>query len=293
MNAISQPGLLRHPRLDSKVYHQLTPMDAGWESLSFCAVRLNSGEEFEHSTRDEECVVVILGGRCTISTSRGEWKHVGRRPNVFSGMPHGLYLSRNTEMRLLSESGGVDFALGWCPVDQDFPTRLITPDQISVELRGGGNASRQINSIVPPSSPGQRMIAVEVYTPPGNWSSYPPHKHDMHRVDANGTLLEADLEEVYFYKIDRPEGFAVQRIYTEDGSIDETVVARTDDLVLIPRGYHPVAAAPGYPVYYLNLLAGSAKSLASADDPAYSWVKKSWPPLDPRVPVVSLEMERP
>jgi 5-deoxy-glucuronate isomerase len=135
------------------------------------------------------------------------------------------------------------------------------------------------------------MIAVEVYTPPGNWSSYPPHKHDHHRTDGRGALLEADLEEVYFYKIDRPDGFAIQRIYTDDRTLDRTIVATNDDLVLIPGGYHPVAAAPGYTVYYLNFLAGSAKSLASADDPAHAWVKQAWPPLDPRLPLVSLSAE--
>jgi 5-deoxy-glucuronate isomerase len=291
MNTIRQFDLLRKPRPDPRIYHQLTSADAGWESLNFCAVRLKPGEEYDHSTRDHECVLVVLGGTCTVSSSRGTWKNIGRRPDVFSGMPYGLYLPRNTDVRVSVEATGVDLALGWCPADKDFPARLVTPDQIAVELRGGGNASRQINSIVPPSSPGQRMMAVEVYTPPGNWSSYPPHKHDHHRVDGSGALLEADLEEVYFYKIDRPEGFAIQRIYTDDRTLDRTIVATNDDLVLIPRGYHPVAAAPGYTVYYLNFLAGSAKSLASADDPAYAWVKQAWPPLDPRVPLVSLSAE--
>ena len=134
-------------------------------------------------------------------------------------------------------------------------------------------------------------MVVEVYTPSGNWSSYPPHKHDEHRVDSQGNLLEADLEEIYFYKIDRPEGFAYQRIYTPDGRIDDLVLARDSCAVLSPEGYHPVVSAPGYTTYYLNFLAGSAQSLAATDDPQYTWVKDTWVAQDPRLPVVTMQME--
>jgi 5-deoxy-glucuronate isomerase len=131
---------------------------------------------------------------------------------------------------------------------------------------------------------------VEVYTPAGNWSSYPPHKHDQRILDASGNLLEADLEEIYFYKINRPEGYAYQRIYTDDHRLDELIMAGDNHLVLSPEGYHPVVAAHGYNVYYLNILAGSDQSLASSDDPAFKWVKDSWKIMDPRLPLVSLKM---
>jgi 5-deoxy-glucuronate isomerase len=184
-------------------------------------------------------------------------------------------------------------AHGWAPTDEDHAPRLVTPDDVEVELRGGGQASRQINRIVPPGFACHRLVCVEVYTPGGNWSSYPPHKHDEHRVGPDGVLLEADLEEIYFYKIDRPGGFALQRVYTGDGRLDETVAAATDDVVLVPEGYHPVSAPPGYTVYYLNFLAGSAQSLAATDDPAHAWVKASFARagLDPRVPVVTRDMD--
>jgi 5-deoxy-glucuronate isomerase len=132
---------------------------------------------------------------------------------------------------------------------------------------------------------------VEVYTPSGNWSSYPPHKHDVHRVDAAGRILEADLEEVYFYKLDRAEGYAIQRVYTADRRLDEVMLARNNDVVLVPEGYHPVASAHGYTTYYLNFLAGSAQSLANSDDPEHAWIKETWTSKDPRVPVVTMEME--
>jgi 5-deoxy-glucuronate isomerase len=176
-------------------------------------------------------------------------------------------------------------------VTADYPPRLVTPEQVAAEIRGGGNASRQINSLLPPGFPCQRLVAVEVYTPSGNWSSYPPHKHDVHREDAAGRLLEADLEEIYFYKYDRPEGYAYQRVYTADGRRDDLLRPRADDLVLVPEGYHPVVSAHGYTTYYLNFLAGSAQSLANSDDPAYAWIKETWAEQDPRLPVVSLAME--
>ena len=148
------------------------------------------------------------------------------------------------------------------------------------------NASRQINSILPPGFDCQRFVVVEVYTPGGNWSSYPPHKHDIHRVDDNGKVIEADLEEIYFYKLDRPEGYAYQRVYTDDRHIDAVMMAQNHDMVLVPEGYHPVVSAHGYTTYYLNFLAGSAQSLANADDPAYAWVKETWTGIDPRLPIV-------
>ena len=151
---------------------------------------------------------------------------------------------------------------------------------------------------MPPGFDCHRLIVVEVFTPAGNWSSYPPHKHDEHRVSPSGAVLEADLEEVYFYKFGRlgdlaasTGGYAYQQVYTADGRLNSLVQARHDDVVLVPEGYHPVAAAPGYHCYYLNILAGSAQSLANFDDPALAWVKAAWPPLDPRLPLVNFAME--
>src|SRR4030095_2487659 len=206
-------------------------------------------------------------------------------------MPTALYLPIETEFRVRAETD-CEIAFCFSRAEEKFPARLIAPEEIEVEVRGGANATRQINHILKPEFPAQRLLLVEVYTPSGNWSSYPPHKHDVHRVDPSGTLLEADLEETYFYKIDRPEGYAIQRVYTADSRINETMVARSNDVVLVPEGYHPVASAHGYTTYYLNFLAGSAQSLANTDDPEHAWIKATWNTKDPRVPVVTLEMER-
>jgi 5-deoxy-glucuronate isomerase len=253
---------------------------------------MKRGEEWGASTGESEYGLVVLGGVCTVRSSRGEWAKIGRRPNVFAGMPYGLYLPPDTKFSVRALSADLDLAYGWCRAKAGHPPRLVTPQDSAIEIRGGGNATRQINSIFPPGFSCEHLVTVEVYTPPGSWSSYPPHKHDVHRVNERGQLIEADLEEVYFYKQDRPQGYAVQRVYTADGRLDETLVACDNDIVLVPEGYHPVGSAPGYTTYYLNFLAGSAQSLANADDPEHAWIKETWKEKDPRVPVVTLAMEK-
>jgi 5-deoxy-glucuronate isomerase len=246
---------------------------------------------WDFETRESELALVVLGGTCQVSSNRGTWMDVGRRPHVFAGMPYTLFLPPETRFTLKATSEQLDIAYGWCAAREVYPARLVSPADVEIEIRGGGNVTRQINKMIPPGFPCSRLVVVEVYTPSGNWSSYPPHKHDEHIVDEMGNLLEADLEEVYFYKIDRPEGFAYQRIYTPGRSIDELVLARDNHLVLSPQGYHPVVAAPGYNCYYLNMLAGSAQSLAASDDPEHTWVKETWKDKDPRLPLVSMKME--
>ncbi|MDR7422434.1 MAG: 5-deoxy-glucuronate isomerase [Armatimonadota bacterium] len=269
---------------------RVTAADAGWELLGMEVRRLADGDTWEHETGDCEAALVVLGGRCAVRSSRGSWPTIGRRPHVFAGLPYALYLPRRTAFTLRA-AGAVEVAHAWAPTDAAHLARLITPAETEIEIRGGNNATRQITNIIPPGFDCDRLVCVEVYTPGGNWSSYPPHKHDVHRTDAAGRVVEADLEEFYYYKFDRPTGFAVQRIYTTDGSLDVTVTARTDDIVLVPEGYHPVSAAYGYTCYYLNFLAGSAQSLANSEDVAHAWVKGTWTARDPRVPVVTMEME--
>lgn len=268
------------------VFAEVSAQQAGWQYLNMASRRFVQGQRWEHATGAYEYVHVVLGGVCNIYTSQGDFLQVGQRAHVFDGLPYALYLSRGVDFAIEALTDGLEIASCWVPVEHDYPAQLISPQDCPIELRGGGNASRQITSIIPAGFDCQRLVCVEVYTPGGNWSSYPPHKHDIHRVDAQGELLEADLEEIYFYKHDRPEGFAYQRVYTDDRRIDELMFARHHDMVLVPEGYHPVASPPGYTTYYLNFLAGSAQSLANVDDPDYAWVKNAWPPLDPRLPIV-------
>ncbi|MBI4902075.1 MAG: 5-deoxy-glucuronate isomerase [Acidobacteria bacterium] len=253
--------------------------------LSFLNRKMKPGERQEGDTGNRELGLVVLGGQCSVTSSQGEWKGIGRRPNVFSGMPYALYLPIGTRFTVTAESE-CDLAFCFCRADQSHPPRLITPADIEMEIRGAANATRQINKIIRPEFDAHRLLVVEVYTPSGNWSSYPPHKHDVHNPPG-----EVDLEEIYYYRIDRPEGYAIQKVYTGDRRLDETISVRDGEMVLVPEGYHPVVAAHGYNVYYLNALAGSARSMAASDDPDYQWVKETWRDKDPRVPVVTMEME--
>jgi 5-deoxy-glucuronate isomerase len=285
-------ALLVRPRSTGGEYHHVTPESAGWEHLHFSARRMKRGEEWRADTGDFEYGLVILGGTCSVRSSRGEWEKIGRRPNVFTGMPYALYLPARTTFSVTASSVELDLACGCCRSEGNHPPQLVTPEKVPIEIRGGGNATRQINSIFPPGFNCHRLVVVEVYTPPGNWSSYPPHKHDVHRLNTAGQLIEADLEEIYFYKLDKASGYAIQRVYTSDLRIDEVIVARDRDVVLVPEGYHPVASAHGYTTYYLNFLAGSAQSLANMDDPEHVWIKQTWKEKDPRVPLVTLAMEQ-
>jgi 5-deoxy-glucuronate isomerase len=260
----------------------VTPESTGFEYLTMRIRKMSRGEKFSSETGACELGLVVLGGRCSVESTAGSWLNFGSRAHVFDGLPTALYLPVNIEFTVVAETD-CEIALCFSRAEEKFPAALVTPDEIEVEIRGGANATRQINHILKPEFPAQRLLLVEVYTPSGNWSSYPPHKHDVHSPPE-----EVDLEELYYYKVDRIEGYAIQRVYTPDGRIDQTLTVRDGQMVLIPEGYHPVVAAHGYNVYYLNALAGSARSMAATDDPAYAWVRETWKDKDPRVPLVTL-----
>jgi len=277
---------------DPDLIVSITPERAGWEYISFQARKLARGQSWSFNTGESELAIVNLSGAYAVRSNRGQWTGLGGRENVFTGAGHVLYLPRGTELIVTAEHAG-EFAVAWAPTDEDHEPLLIRPEEVPVSVRGGDHVTRQINDLLPPGSPVHRLVLVEVYTPSGNWSSYPPHKHDMHIEDANGTLVEADLEEVYFYKFDRPEGYAFQRVYTEERSpmhlagnpIDAVCVPENNCAVIVPEGHHPVASPPGYTTYYLNVLAGSAQSLANQDDPRHTWVKETYSTVDPRLPL--------
>jgi 5-deoxy-glucuronate isomerase len=295
MNRDPKYPLLVKPDDGSGKYQHLTNQEAGWELLNFGARTLNRKEKWKHNTGENEMLIVLLGGKFSIQTDAGSWITEKSRKNVFSGLPHAVYLSRHQEFTLMAESEILDIAYGWCSTDQDHPIQFIDPhkvNELGIEIRGGDNATRQINGILPPGSDCHHLVSVEVYTPSGNWSSFPAHKHDTRKVDVNNRVLEARLEETYFYKIDKPQGYAIQQVYTDDRSLDEIAVARNNDIVMVPRGYHPVVAGHGYNVYYLNFLTGSDQSLANSDDPDHAWIYNSWKGRDPRIPMVGIEMNK-
>ena len=294
MNRDKKCSLIARQIPDDSIYQSITNLEAGWELLNFEARILKRDDQLVRNTGNHEMLIVLMGGNFSVKSDSGSWKTVNGRKDVFSGLPHGLYLPPDTTFTLTAESDILDIACSWVLSDQHYPAQFITPDDVEkmgIEYRGGDNASRQINRLLPPGSACHRLVCVEVYTPSGNWSSFPAHKHDERRVDPiSGKLLEAKLEEIYFYKIDKPQGFALQKVYTDNRSLDEIAEAHNNDVVLIPKGYHPVIAGHGYNVYYLNFLAGSDQSLASYDDPDHKWIYGTWKGMDPRIPMVTREM---
>jgi 5-deoxy-glucuronate isomerase len=288
-NILVKPNLCPH---DPDLILSITPEQAGWDYISFQVRKLARNQTWSFATGENELALVNLSGRYAVTSNQGRWSGIGTRKDVFAGAAHALYLPRRTEFTVCAEEGG-EFAVTWVPTNQDRDPWLIRPEEVAINLRGGDNVSRQINDLLPSDSPVHRLVLVEVYTPSGNWSSYPPHKHDVHIEDDQGKLIEADLEEVYFYKIDPAEGYAYQRVYTDEASplhkagypIDALVRAEDNSAVLVPEGYHPVVSAPGYTTYYLNVLAGSAQTLANQDDPTFTWVKETYQHADKRLPL--------
>jgi len=289
-----EKSLVVHPgrSKDADVLVEVIPKQVGWEKINFQARKLAAGHTWTATLMDKEAALIVLSGILDVDSNKGSWKNIGKRENVFSGLPYALYLPIKTKFTVHAIAD-CEFAVAQVPAEREFPAHLIKPDDVRVEIRGGDHATRQINSIIPPDFPCQHLVVVEVYTPGGNWSSFPPHKHDLRKIDEQGTLVEADLEEIYFYKIDKPEGFALQRVYTGSDSplqqagkgFDVSVVLKENDVVLVPEGYHPVSSPPGYLTYYLNVLAGSDQVLTAQDDPDYQWIKETYQSVDPRLPI--------
>ena len=261
--------------LRAGTWEQVSPESAGWRYLYF-GVR---DGPFSSQTGDAEIALVPLAGRCRVEAEGESWE-LGGREDVFAGMPWALYLPRDTAYQVEAE-GEIAICGALCETRRE-PV-LVRPEDVEIEVRGSGNATRQINHIVKPEFPAERLLIVEVFTPAGNWSSYPPHKHD--EDNAPGEVV---LEETYYFRTRAPEAFAVQRLYSPRHGLDVTETVRHGDVMLVPYGYHTTAAAHGYDLYYLNALAGDARSMASADDPALHWIREAWADLepDPRVPLV-------
>lgn len=284
--------MLRKLPSDQPIYQRMLSADAGWEHLNFEARTMGHGESWEGNTGECEYGFILLSGNFSAYTNKGEWHTEHGRDSVFNGMAHTLYLPAHTQFRIVAKSETLDLAAGWCKSYNDTQAKFKSPGEVAVEIRGGGNATRQINSLIEPGFGSSRLVAVEVYTPAGNWSSYPAHKHDERKISPEGVLLEADLEEFYFFRFNHPNAYAIQHVYNSDRSINELMQLQDRHLVMVPEGYHPVVAAHAYPCYYLNFLAGSDQSLANTPDPDHEWIFSTWTDRDERVPMVTSEMNK-
>jgi 5-deoxy-glucuronate isomerase len=269
-------------------WDEITPESAGW---TYCGLRVVRAGELRFETGDTEVAVLPLAGSAVVEVDGLRFELAGR-DSVFDRVTDWVYLPIGADARL---SGDGELALASARAERRFEPAYVPAADVPVEIRGAGSATRQVVNFLAPGAfdAVDRLIAVEVLTPDGNWSSYPPHKHD----DTPGSL--ANNEEIYYFRVGRAgssrtsaDGFALHRTYTADGSIDATVVVRDGDVFLVPRGYHgPSVAAPGYPLYYLNVMAGPnpERTMAIVDDEPYAWVRSSWDgmPVDPRVPMIA------
>jgi 5-deoxy-glucuronate isomerase len=264
----------------------ITPESAGWGFSGLRVLELDAGERRRLESGDDELIVLPLSGACDVEVGREGWALSGRA-GVFEGVTDFLYVPRDARLEISSRSGG-RFALPSARAQRRLPIRYVAAADVPVELRGAGQASRQVNNFCAPEAlEADRLIAVEVLTPAGNWSSYPPHKHDEDRPGE-----ETVLEEIYYYEVARG-GFGYQRVYGSGPGreIDICTEVRSGDAIVMPHGYHgPSMAAPGYDLYYLNVMAGPGeRAWRFTDDPAHAWIRETWAgrEVDPRLPMTS------
>jgi 5-deoxy-glucuronate isomerase len=264
---------------------RITPEDALWGYAGLRVLDLSSpGATYEGGTGEDEMVVLPLAGSCSVDSDAGGAELAGR-PDVFSAVTDCAYVPRECAFSIATAGGG-RFALATARANQRLPFRHVAASEVGVELRGAGACSRRVHNFgTPDVLDADRLIACEVFTPAGNWSSYPPHKHDSERPG------ESVLEEIYYYEVaDGPvgPGLAYQRVYgTAERPADVLTEVRSGDVVIVPHGWHgPSMAVPGYDLYYLNVMAGPGRrEWLTSDDPAHSWVREQWKDeqVDPRV----------
>jgi 5-deoxy-glucuronate isomerase len=267
---MAQSKLLVHPsRATDGVGHRITPESAGWGYVGFETRTLQQGAESELDTDEKELCVVILSGKARVTADGFVSGAIGERKSVFDGLPWSVYLPPHSAAGLEAATD-CELALCSAPATGKLKARVIAPKDVETFTRGSGGNARHIRNVLPEDAEAESLLVVEVITPGGNWSSYPPHKHDRDALPD-----ESYLEETYYHRLKPPQGFAFQRIYTDDRSLDETLTVGDGDVVLVPRGYHPVGAPHGYDLYYLNVMAGPKRVWRFHNDPAHEWLMKS------------------
>ena len=236
---------------------------------AFGLLVLKAGESCKSDSGEFEVALVLLGGKCRISGETFDFPEVGERKNVFDGKPHTVYLPRRTGYTVTAITD-VEIAVNASPASRDTaPPTLIRPEDTRTFSLGRDNFTRQATVMIDEKFDSEHFYIGEGLIPSGNWSGYPPHRHDF-----DNPPEEIDMEETYFYRFDPPQGFGIQKVYTPDGRIDETYTAKNNDTVAIAEGFHPLCGAPGYQMYYLWTMTGAVnRGLISAKDPDHSWVK--------------------
>jgi 5-deoxy-glucuronate isomerase len=261
--------LLVHPKPpDARgVAIDITPESAGWTYVGFRVVKLTAGQRYSGREAGREACLVLVTGTADVATGGEVFAKLGGRASVFDGSPTSVYVPADTDYAVTA-ADDVELAICTAPATGTKPVRVIAPVEVGQETRGQGTNTRYVRNILDDQSEiAESLLVVEVITPGGNWSSYPPHKHDL-----DAWPRETLLEETYYHRMKRPGGFAFQRVYTDDRSLDESMAVSDGDAVLVPRGYHPVGAAHGYDLYYLNVMAGPRRAWKFTNDPAHDWI---------------------
>jgi len=246
---------------------RVTPESAGWTYVGFSAHRLVPGESLSVEEANREACIVVLAGRVTVIAGKHRWARIGARASVFdAAAPYAVYLPpRMTAMITADETA--ELGVATAPAQGKYPARLIEPAQMKRSVRGKQANTRYVCDILPQTETAENLLVVEVRTPSAHSSSYPPHKHDSDAVP-----VESFLEETYYHRLNPPQGFAFQRVYTDDRSLDESHAVEDQDVVMVPRGYHPVVVPYGYESYYLNVMAGPKRTWHFKNDPAHEWI---------------------
>lgn len=262
------PKLLCKPFGTHGKVHQITPASAGWRYVGFSLYRLRAGESAAEATGDTEVILVMVEGKAAIHAAGQDWGVLGERMDVFEKTPpHCLYVPNGEEWSLTAET---DCTVAVCaaPGKGGHKARRIGPHGITLTERGKGTNTRHINNIAMEAQDYcDSLLVTEVFTPAGHWSSYPSHRHDE-----DDFPRITYLEETYYHRINPAQGWAVQRVYTEDGSLDEVMAVQNGDVTLVPRGHHPCGAPYGFELYYLNVMAGPRRNWRFVPDPASEWI---------------------
>ena len=263
-----QSKLLVHPdhAADGVGGHRITPQNAGWRYVGFETRTLKRGAPSELDTGDRELCIVVLSGKARVVAGSFNSGTIGERASVFDGLPWSVYLPPRSAGMFEAETD-CELALCSAPAEGRLGARVVPPNEVGTLTRGSGANARHIRNVLPEDAEAESLLVVEVITPGGNWSSYPPHKHDRDALPD-----ESYLEETYYHRLKPPQGFAFQRVYTDDRSLDETLTVKDGDVVLVPKGYHPVGAPYGYDLYYLNVMAGPKRVWRFHNDPAHAWL---------------------
>jgi 5-deoxy-glucuronate isomerase len=259
--------LLIKPRKDSSEIASVTPQSAGWRYISFSARKLVPDATVSFLDNSNELCVVVLSGIVSVQTEDTAWKEIGGRMSVFEdAAPYAVYLPPRARLTVTAKTDA-ELGVAGAPAKGELPARLIEPASIRRSVRGKGANIRYVCDILPQDEPAECVLVVEVRTPSGNSSSYPPHKHDVDNVP-----IESQLEETYYHRINPPQGFVFQRVYTDSRDIDTSMAVEDRDVVLVPRGYHPVVVPHGYESYYFNVMAGPKRVWHFHNDPAHEWM---------------------